>query len=227
MNPDWANITAGSGLYSPFTYTYGSQEIRAERNVYIRENNYFQINGHPVTCYVHDDRGFYTSGKYSRPWSIDTQDVESILIFDDLHSMSEIADYAPEYLNYLKRYSAVPNEMANRTGNFSKKIVLMDIKLKPNHTMTDSSLRFDLGKRVTTMQGFSHSYEFYSPEYPNGAVVGDADYRRTLYWNPNVIADENGRAEIEFYNNSYSTRFNVSGAGITASGMPYVLDKDF
>ena len=57
--------------------------------------------------------------------------------------------------------------------------------------------------------------------------MGDVDYRRTLYWNPNVIADENGYAEIEFYNNSYSTKFNVSGAGITASGMPYVLDKDF
>jgi len=217
------------GYYSSHTYTY-RPGLEAESIDYIYpipENNYFQINDHPVTCYVHDDRGFYTSGKYSRPWSIDTQDVESILIFDDLHSMSEIADYAPEYLNYLKRYSAVPNVVANSTGIFSKKIVLMDIKLKPNHTMTDSFLRFDLGKRVTTMQGFSHSYEFYAPEYPNGAVVGDADYRRTLYWNPNVITDENGRAEIEFYNNSYSTKFNVSGAGITASGMPYVLDKEF
>ena len=53
------------------------------------------------------------------------------------------------------------------------------------------------------------------------------DYRRTLYWNPNVITDEKGNARVEFYNNSYSTNFTVTGAGITASGTPYVLDADF
>ena len=47
------------------------------------------------------------------------------------------------------------------------------------------------------------------------------------YWNPNVVTDGNGHAEIEFYNNSYSTKFNVSGCGITAGGSPYVLDKNF
>jgi hypothetical protein len=191
------------------------------------DNNYFQINGHPVLCYVHDDRGFYTSGKYAKPWQIDTQDIESMLMFDDLHSKSEIGDYAPDYLNYLKSYSAVPTIISNRTGNFSDRMVLLDIKLKDNHRMTDNPDRFNLGKRVTTMQGFSRSHEFYAPSYPDGVVVGDADYRRTLYWNPNVISDENGRAEIEFYNNSYSTRFNISGAGITASGMPYILEKNF
>ena len=190
------------------------------------DDNYFQINGHPVLCYVHDNRGFYTSGKYAKPWQIDAQDIESILLFDDLHSKSEIGNYAPEYLNYLNQYSAVQNVFAGRAGNFNDRMVLMDIKLKDSNRMNDNPYRFNLGKRVTTLQGFSHSHEFYAPEYPNGAIVGDVDYRRTLYWNPNVITDENGKAAIEFYNNSYSTKFNVSGAGITASGMPYVLDKE-
>ncbi len=194
--------------------------------IYVDDNN-FRINGNLVLCYVHDDRGFYTSGKYSKPWKIDTQDIESILVFDDLKNKSEIGDYAPDYLNYLNQYSAVQNVFTSRTGNFGDRMVLMDIKLKAVHRMTDNPDRFNLGRRVTTMQGFSNSHEFYSPEYPNGAVTGEVDYRRTLYWNPNVIADENGKAEIEFYNNSYSRKFNVSGAGITASGMPYILDKEF
>ena len=190
------------------------------------DDNYFKINGHPVLCYVHDNRGFYTGGKYAKPWQIDAQDIESILLFDGLHSKSEIGEYAPEYLNYLNHYNATQNIITSRTGDFSDRIVLIDIKLKDSHRMTDNSDRLDLGKRITTLQGFSTSHEFYAPEYPNGAIVGDVDYRRTLYWNPNVITDENGRAEIEFYNNSYSKKFNVSGAGITASGMPYILDKD-
>ena len=217
--PNWVTRTY-SGNNNDYYYLYTSSDA-------LPDNNYFRLNGNPVVCYVHDDRSFYTSGKYSRPWSIDTQDIESILIFDDLYSMSEIGDYAPDYLSFLNRYHSVPTMIYNRTGIFSKKMVLMDIKLKDDHRMTDNPDRFNLGKRVTTLQGFSPSHEFYAPEYPNGAIVGDVDYRRTLYWNPNVITDENGKAEIEFYNNSYSKRFNVSGAGITASGMPYVLDKEF
>jgi len=42
-----------------------------------------------------------------------------------------------------------------------------------------------------------------------------------------VITDSLGNAKVEFYNNSYSKGFNVTGAGITASGTPYVLDADF
>ncbi len=234
---DYDYDTRYNGLYGPsadnYSYSYnypipvndyGDYQYTSPQ---IPDNNYFQINGHPVICYVHDSKRFYTTGKYSQPWNIDTQDIESLLIFDDLHSISEVGDYAPDYMSYLKHNSAVPTLIANTTGIFSDRLVLMDIKLKDNHQMTHNYDKYNLGKRVTTLQGFSVSHEFYSPEYPDGAIVGDVDYRRTLYWNPNVVTDENGHAEIEFYNNSYSTKFNVSGAGITASGMPYVLDKDF
>ena len=103
----------------------------------------------------------------------------------------------------------------------------MDILIKEERELSTKDEIYKINKRKTTVDGYSRPYSFYSPEYPNGAVTGDVDYRRTLYWNPNVIADENGKAEIEFYNNSYSRKFNVSGAGITASGMPYILDKEF
>ena len=226
----WYPLELGSDWVEPAPVSFNNDEHGSSNvpsSFVPPDYNYFELNDHNVLCYVHDDKECYTSGKYSRPWSIDTQDVESILIFDDLHSISEIVDYAPEYMGFLSRYRAVPSRMQSNSSTLSKKWVLMDIKLKNNHTITDTPDRFNLGKRATTMQGFSQSYEFFAPEYPNGAIVGDADYRRTLYWNPNVITDENGRAEIEFYNNSYSTKFNVSGAGITASGMPYVLDKEF
>jgi len=215
--------------FSSYVYSTGGdfQDVSIQPNAQIPENNYFQINGHPVICYVHDNRRFYTSGTYSQPWNIDTQDIESILIFDDLHSTSEVGDYAPDYYSFLKSNRAVPTLIANSYGKFSDRMVLMDIKLKDNHQMTNNSDRSNLGKRVTTLEGYTRSHTFYAPEYPDGAVQGDVDYRRTLYWNPNVVTDENGHAEIEFYNNSYSTKFNVSGAGITTSGMPYVLDKDF
>ena len=77
------------------------------------------------------------------------------------------------------------------------------------------------------MDGYSRPYSFYSPEYPNGPILGDVDYRRTLYWNPNVITDENGKAQVEFYNNSITKRFTLEAAGITSAGVPYILDTGF
>jgi hypothetical protein len=184
-----------------------------------------ELNGHNVVWYVHDNKQYYKDGVYSTPWTIDVQDIESILVFDELLSMAQIRQHAPLYAKYLDN----SGEMAQFYSQASdaRTNMLVDIKLKDASKILSKNDKLNLGKRVTTIQGFNRTHSFYAPEYPDGAITGDVDYRRTLYWNPNVVTDENGHAEIEFYNNSYSTRFNVSGAGITASGMPYVLDKDF
>lgn len=72
--------------------------------------------------------------------------------------------------------------------------------------------------RHIIIQGFDYPTEFYSPNYSQQHPKTPTDYRRTLYWNPNVKTDKNGRAIIHFYNNSRETRVNVSVAGITADG---------
>ena len=187
--------------------------------------DYCKLNGHNVVWYVHDNEQYYNSGRYFEPWTIDIQDIESILVFDDLLSMAQIREHAPLYAKYLDSsglmsmfYSQTSEERVN---------MLVDIKLKDASKILPKSDKLNLGKRVTTFEGFTPSHRFYAPEYPDGAIQGDVDYRRTLYWNPNVVTDGNGHAEIEFYNNSYSTKFNVSGCGITAGGSPYVLDKNF
>lgn len=41
---------------------------------------------------------------------------------------------------------------------------------------------------------------FWVPSY--GEATLSADSRRTLYWNPTVTTDSDGRAEITFYNNA-------------------------
>ena len=60
--------------------------------------------------------------------------------------------------------------------------------------------------------------EFYAPEYPDGPIQGDVDYRRTLYWNPSLTTDAQGGAVVTFYNNSYSKHFDISSEGVTPQG---------
>ena len=72
--------------------------------------------------------------------------------------------------------------------------------------------------REYNIQGFSRPAEFYNPDYSRQALPDMKDYRKTLYWNPNVTTDSEGRASIDFYNNSVAPDFNISVEGMTKDG---------
>ena len=65
--------------------------------------------------------------------------------------------------------------------------------------------------RYTSVQGYSESKKFYSPDYGNMKPL-EQDYRRTLYWNP-AVRIENGEAVIEFYNSSVCNNIIVDVTG--------------
>ncbi|MFT7036212.1 MAG: TonB-dependent SusC/RagA subfamily outer membrane receptor [Cyclobacteriaceae bacterium] len=74
------------------------------------------------------------------------------------------------------------------------------------------SLQFD---------GFYSVREFYTPNYE--VTKSDhvkPDRRATLFWNPNIKTDENGRATISFYNSDNGKVFQVDLQGLSESGKP-------
>ena len=73
--------------------------------------------------------------------------------------------------------------------------------------------------RHIVFQGFNEPEQFYQPDYSTRPVDSHpADYRRTLYWNPNAVTDEQGRFVATFYNNGKETRIRMSAAGVTSDG---------
>ena len=156
---------------------------------------------------------------------IDIIDVKSIIIYDN-----------PMYPRDFKGLIPLDVDFRNNTNDLDwfkwfetsmDRYQLIDILLKEDHEkLLDWEIR-NLGRRVTTVKGFTKPVQFYSPEYPDGPIEGDIDPRRTLYWNPNVITDQEGRARVEFYNNSFTRRFTINAAGITASGIPYILNQNW
>ncbi len=183
--------------------------------------------------YVHDSERFYEDNHnealkalYGIPigdTSFPAVDIISVLVYDRRMYLADILKLCPLYVKHLDKHLITfsPTEL------YSKRYNLVDVEVKDRHFQSTRSEELDMSRRHTTMQGYSTTAEFYSPRYPDGPIPGDVDYRRTLYWNPNVITDADGHAEVEFYNNSYSKHFSVSGAGITAGGTPYVLDCSF
>jgi hypothetical protein len=68
------------------------------------------------------------------------------------------------------------------------------------------------------ISGFHLPAEFYKPDYSSSTPTEPTDYRRTLYWNPNAVTDEEGRFNATFFNNSKDTRIKISASGITPDG---------
>ncbi|MBQ2013239.1 MAG: hypothetical protein II206_10695, partial [Bacteroidaceae bacterium] len=69
------------------------------------------------------------------------------------------------------------------------------------------------------LPGFAYPAECYSPDYSKQTPPDSVkDYRRTLYWNPNVMLDQDGKATITLYNNARTTQISVDAAGQAADG---------
>ena len=84
------------------------------------------------------------------------------------------------------------------------------------YTTENAGSKQSKGVRVTYFDGFNlaSSYE----EDMLTGIAPDRDYRRTLYWNPNVRTDGRGKASVEFVNNSRCTMFHISAEGMTDDG---------
>ena len=72
--------------------------------------------------------------------------------------------------------------------------------------------------REIKLRGFNRPVEYYNPDYSKKQPEAP-DYRKTLYWNADVVTDDEGRAEIHFFNNSICKDFKVSIEAVTPDGM--------
>ena len=157
--------------------------------------------------------GSYVADTYSRrgggwstsnivAYSLTGLDVttQSLNFLRSLRSVKLITDYAPR-MEGSRRYMG-----ANQPT--------VDIGLDP---LTEG-VRPTYRDRHFVLHGYDVSEEFYSPCYRQRPLPSLKDYRRTLYWNPNLELDENGYADVTLWNNSLSTSITVSAEGITPAG---------
>ena len=83
---------------------------------------------------------------------------------------------------------------------------------------TDGTTRVTYRDRFFILPGFAYQGQFYHPDYSQRPLPDTKDYRRTLYWNPDLQLDNEGKATIRFYNNGRQTRIAVTADGMTEDG---------
>ena len=86
----------------------------------------------------------------------------------------------------------------------------------------DGTKRAVYRDRRYIIDGFAYPAEFYSPNYSKMELPlkgdGGSDYRRTLYWNPDLKLDKNGEANVTFYTGSRQTTLSVEAEGQAPDG---------
>ena len=65
------------------------------------------------------------------------------------------------------------------------------------------------GMRRTHIDGYSEVIDYYHPQYDREIIPGEVDYRRTLYWNPYLEFDEEGKVNVMFYNNGICKELKI------------------
>ena len=123
---------------------------------------------------------------------------------NDIDSMEILENYIPiEALKYWE------GEMLD----FSRFVyVVLHIK-SPTEQQREKK-----GYRRTSLQGYSVARQFFEVDYGKGHLPDEADYRRTLYWNPALVTDSLGRVYVDFYNNSNVTRPCIEAETLTIDG---------
>ena len=110
------------------------------------------------------------------------------------------------YLNDVKSVYIVPNdprEMENRTRIY--------VYLHTKYT-TESNK----GIRRTYFDGFNQPSTFKTEDY--SVIPPMADFRRTIWWQPDITTDAQGKAKVEFFNNSTCEEMYISVEGMTEDG---------
>lgn len=67
--------------------------------------------------------------------------------------------------------------------------------------------------------GYVRERVFYAPKYETDESKNAADYRSTIYWNPNVRPDESGHISLEYYNGDANGSYRVIVEGMDQTGM--------
>jgi hypothetical protein len=84
------------------------------------------------------------------------------------------------------------------------------------------------GQSIHKIMGYNVPKAFYSPMYSSSnANHVVPDLRSTLYWQPIVKTDANGKAKLVFWNSDEKTNFKVSLEGLSNTGKPAAAYKEY
>lgn len=159
---------------------------------------------------------------FDRMWSGNTLNRDSMYLRRNLESHLREGLMAPDYSDRLENidvyaiYTDYQPRLIGSNRYSGSNLPKGEIVVYP---IPDGAIRKMYRDRCWIFDGISIPYQFYSPDYSKMTLSDPpADYRRTLYWNPELQLDDNGSANIQFFNNGNMNQISVKAEGFTNTG---------
>ncbi len=93
---------------------------------------------------------------------------------------------------------------------------------------TKKGFYYKRGEIRFKMLGYHRPKEFYSPRYQTNKMNWETpDLRKTVYWNPSIKTDKEGRAHVNFYQSDIIDKFEIVVEGMSKSGQVGVYKYDY
>ena len=154
-----------------------------------RGNGRMTYDGHPIRWIVDNgERGYEPQWGYTD------------------NAGCEFSKFFPWFMNEVKSLYIVPNDPDSEGDE-----VLIYLYSRLKYT-TESNK----GIRRTYFDGFNIASTFKMNDY--SVLPPMADFRRTIWWQPNITTDAQGKAKVEFFNNSTCEEMYISVEGMTEDG---------
>ncbi|MCX8531246.1 TonB-dependent receptor plug domain-containing protein [Chryseobacterium luquanense] len=197
--PNAPLMTIAQGQLAGVNIATGTGQPGSKPTVVIRGFSTTSVHVEPL--YIID--GFPTNSNAFR--SINPNDVNSMTVLKDAEATSMYG---------------------NRGANG---VIIIDTNKRKN-----SNIKFDITPETyfavknipgdsLTIYGEFYRYDGYRkfsyPVYKTTNTSYRHDYRETLYWNPIVETDKNGKAQVEFYQSDANSSFRIMTEGISANGL--------
>lgn len=157
---------------------------------------YLFYKGKMVLFSINYERTYHTEMDYNKYRLLPLEAIKSVYISEDYGTICRYADPRFTPMNIDKLYRCV---------------VLIE-----TYPEDQISVKGGKGVRKTWLEGYSEVKDFYQPDYR--VLPKENDYRRTLYWNPALSTDEQGKAYIRFYNNSRCKYPRITVETLTEDG---------
>lgn len=130
--------------------------------------------------------------------NINSDNIKSIVVLKDA---SATAIYGSRGSNGVIIINSLTSNYSNKSINLNKK--------------SDYAYEnfYESSKQTSYSRVFSH------PIYETPTTNYRTDFRETIYWNPTIQTDKNGKAKVEFYNSDANTTFRAIAEGISKNGL--------
>ncbi len=188
--------------------------------------NYSESEDIPQYTNKKDDKGVLQKSESKDPdsWENKTANDPTTINSEIDEKKDDITEVFPGGIDELKEvYVSMDTNITMYMHKYETEFLM---QFKPMHVFyfyVWPRIKSPKSVRRTVFDGYNEPTEFQMNDYSQMPQM--PDFRRTLYWCPDITTDESGNATVEFYNNSTCRKINVSVEGMTKNAVPIIGER--